>query len=206
MKILVVSGGFDPLHSGHLAYINKASLMGDRLIVALNSDNWLAQKKGQPFMCFGERKEILENLKAVNEVIGFDDADGSCCDALEQIKLLYPKDRIIFCNGGDRDKTNIPEMIVKNIEFEFGVGGDDKKNSNSWILKNWLGEAEDRVWGKFFNLYTNEKIKLKELIIHAGKGMSLQRHFSREEIWFISKGKCEVKYRGFIKKTSKLKN
>ena len=72
---------------------------------------------------------------------------------------------------------------------------DDKKNSSSWILKNWLGEAEDRVWGKFFNLYENEKIKLKELIIHAGKGMSLQRHFNRDEIWFVSKGKCDVKYR-----------
>ena len=135
MKIVVVSGGFDPLHSGHLAYINTASLLGDHLIVALNSDNWLTEKKGQPFMSFDERKEILENLKAVNEVIDFDDSDGSCCDALEQIKLSYPEDQIIFCNGGDRDKTNIPEMIVENIEFEFGVGGDDKKNSSSWILK-----------------------------------------------------------------------
>ena len=86
-------------------------------------------------MSFDERKEILENLKAVNEVISFDDSDGSCCGALEQIKLSYPEDQIIFCNGGDRDKTNIPEMIVKNIEFEFGVGGDDKKNSSSWIQK-----------------------------------------------------------------------
>ena len=73
MKIIVVSGGFDPLHSGHLAYINKASLLGDYLVVALNSDDWLTEKKGQPFMSFNERKEILENLKAVNEVIGFDD-------------------------------------------------------------------------------------------------------------------------------------
>ena len=131
MKIIVVSGGFDPLHSGHLAYINNASLLGDYLVVALNSDNWLTEKKGQPFMSFNERKEILENLKSVNEVISFNDSDGSCCDALEQIKLSYPDNQIIFCNGGDRDKTNIPEMNVKNIEFEFGVGGDDKKNSSS---------------------------------------------------------------------------
>ena len=94
--------GFDPLHSGHLAYINKASLLGDHLVVALNSDNWLTEKKGQAFMPFNERKEILENLKAVNEVIGFDDSDGSCCDALEQIKLSYPENQIVFCNGGDR--------------------------------------------------------------------------------------------------------
>ena len=92
MKIIVVSGGFDPLHSGHLAYINKASMLGDYLVVALNSDNWLTEKKGQPFMSFDERKEILENLKAVNEVISFDDSDGSCCVALEQIKLSYPEE------------------------------------------------------------------------------------------------------------------
>tara|TARA_A100001388_G_scaffold5706_1_gene4167 strand:+ start:936 stop:1712 length:777 start_codon:yes stop_codon:yes gene_type:complete len=195
MKIVVVSGGFDPLHSGHLAYINKASLLGDHLVVALNSDNWLTEKKGQPFMAFNERKEILENLKAVNEVIGFDDSDGSCCEALEQIKLSYPENQIIFCNGGDRDKTNIPEMIVKNIEFEFGVGGDDKKNSSSWILKNWQGGAEDRVWGKFFNLYQDNKMKLKELIIDPHKGMSLQRHFKRNEIWFVSQGECKVKFK-----------
>ena len=97
MKIIVVSGGFDPLHSGHLAYINKASTLGDYLVVALNSDNWLTEKKGRPFMSFDERKEILENLKAVNEVISFDDSDGSCCGALEQIKLSYPEDQIIFC-------------------------------------------------------------------------------------------------------------
>ena len=161
MNIFVLSGDFDPLRAGHLAYTTTARLLGDYLVVALNSDNWLTEKKGQPFMSFNERKEILENLKAVNEVIAFDDSDGSCCDALEQIKLSYPENQIVFCNGGDRNKTNIPEMIVQNIDFEFGVGGDDKKNSSSWILKNWLGEAEDRVWGKFFNLFEDNRIKLK---------------------------------------------
>ena len=83
---------------------------------------------------------------------------------------------------------------VDEIEFIFGVGGENKKNSSSWILKNWQEDFEDRVWGKFYNLYVNEKIKLKELIILPGKGMSLQRHFNRDEIWFVSKGKCKVKY------------
>lgn len=194
VKVVVVSGGFDPLHSGHLAYINSARKLGDLLIVALNSDEWLTRKKGQPFMSFSERKEILENLMAVDHVISFDDSDDSCCDALEKIKKMHKEDQILFCNGGDRNKENIPEMSVSDIDFKFGVGGDNKKNSSSWILKNWAGDGEERIWGKFFNLYENDKIKLKELIVDSGKGMSLQRHFNRDEIWFISKGKCEVKY------------
>ena len=196
MKISVVSGGFDPIHSGHIAYLNAASEYGDKLIVALNSDKWLANKKGQAFMSFNERKIILENLQCVDEVIGFnDDRLGSCINALTKIKKKNPDDSIIFCNGGDRDKNNIPEMSVKEVEFKFGVGGIDKKNSSSWILKNWQGESEERVWGKFFNLYQDKKIKLKELIIDPGRGMSLQRHFKRDEIWFVSKGKCKVKHK-----------
>ena len=87
MKISVVSGGFDPIHSGHIAYLNAASEHGDKLIVALNSDKWLTNKKGQAFMSFEERKIILENLNCVDEVIGFDDDEqGSCINALVAIK------------------------------------------------------------------------------------------------------------------------
>ena len=195
MKVSVVSGGFDPIHSGHIAYINSAGKYGDILLVALNSDSWLSRKKGQPFMCFDERKIVLESIKSVNEVIAFNDDDGSCIDALKQIKEKYPDEKIIFCNGGDRNKFNIPEMSVPGVEFVFGVGGEDKKNSSSWILKNWQGESEKRVWGKYFNLYQNESIKLKELIINQGKGMSLQRHFKRDEVWFVSNGECKVKFK-----------
>lgn len=196
MKISVVSGGFDPIHSGHIEYLNAASKFGDKLIVALNSDAWLSNKKGQPFMSFSERKIILENINCVDEVLDFDDDEfGSCINALRVIKTKNPKDEIIFCNGGDRNKTNIPEMCVEGINFQFGVGGEDKKNSSSWILKNWQGESEERVWGKFFNLYQDQKIKLKELIIDPQKGMSLQRHFKRDEVWFVSKGECKVKYK-----------
>ena len=70
-KIIVVSGGFDPIHSGHIAYLNSASKHGDKMIVALNSDKWLVNKKGQAFMSFNERKIILENIKCVDEVLGF---------------------------------------------------------------------------------------------------------------------------------------
>ena len=195
IKILVVSGGFDPIHSGHIEYFKSASKLGDRLIVALNSDDWLINKKGKFFMPFKEREIIISNLQIVDEVIGFeDDALGSCCDALETIKRRYPNDEIIFCNGGDRKENNIPEMSLKDINFLFGVGGQNKINSSSSILKNWQFETEDRVWGKFYNLFQDRGIKLKELIINPGKGMSFQRHEHRNEIWFVSKGSCLVKH------------
>ena len=111
-----------------------------------------------------------------------------------KIKSKYPEDEIIFCNGGDRKAANIPEMSVEGIAFKFGVGGDNKINSSSSILKKWQFYGEERVWGKFYNLFTDHRLKLKELIIEPGKGMSFQRHQKRNEIWFVSKGSCLVKY------------
>tara|TARA_Y100000992_G_C21214905_1_gene467369 strand:- start:235 stop:1002 length:768 start_codon:yes stop_codon:yes gene_type:complete len=195
MKISVVSGGFDPIHSGHISYIESAKEHGDFLIIALNSDNWLRNKKGKEFMPFIERKVVLENIKGVDRVIDFQDDDlGSCIKALEKIKLEYPEDEIIFCNGGDRGKENIPEMSVKGISFKFSIGGDDKKNSSSWILKNWKYDNEKRIWGEYFNLYEDTQVKVKELIVEPGKGMSLQKHFKRSEIWLVSNGKCLINY------------
>ena len=137
MKIAVVSGGFDPIHSGHIDYLSEAKKNADYLIVALNSDHWLSKKKGKPFMEFSERKQILESIKYVDEVIDFDVTDGSCINALEKIKATYLDASIFFCNGGDRSEENIPEKNVEGIKFIFGVGGTNKKNSSSWILKNW---------------------------------------------------------------------
>ena len=195
MKISVVSGGFDPIHSGHISYIQSAKKFGEYLIVALNSDEWLENKKGKAFMPFNERKSVLENIKSVDEVIDFvDDEKGSCIDALKKIKNKYPEAEITFCNGGDRGKDNIPEMDLKGINFQFSVGGDDKLNSSSWILKNWKYESERRVWGEFFNLFEDNQVKVKELIVEPGKGMSLQRHAKRSEIWLVSQGKCLVNY------------
>ena len=128
MKIIVVSGGFDPIHSGHIEYLKSAKERGDKLIVALNSNSWLEKKKGKYFMPFSERKDILEAISYVDKVISFkDDKKGSCINALEDIKQAYPNDKIYFANGGDRNKSNIPELTVKNINFLFGVGGEIKK-------------------------------------------------------------------------------
>ena len=153
MKIVVVSGGFDPIHSGHIDYLKSARKHGDRLIVALNSDDWLINKKNKYFMSFSERKIILENITYVDEVIDFvDDDKGSAINAIQKIKNLYPDDKIIFANGGDRNKSNIPEMSLEDVEFVFSVGGDNKANSSSWILKNWQYYHEERIWGSFYNL------------------------------------------------------
>ena len=195
MRISVISGGFDPIHSGHISYIKAARELGDYLIVALNSDEWLIEKKGKFFMDFNERKYILENLTDVDEVISFkDDEKGSCIDALNLIKKKFKNEEILFCNGGDRTKKNIPEMNVDGVDFRFGIGGDDKKNSSSSILKKWSYDSEKRVWGEFYNLYESRGLKVKELIVLPGKGMSFQRHFLRNEIWFVSEGKCLVNY------------
>lgn len=194
-RISVVSGGFDPIHAGHISYLKNAANYGDYLIVALNSDNWLKNKKGKYFLNFDERKLILENLTFVDEVLSFeDDRKGSCINALEDIKKKYTKSKILFCNGGDRNDNNIPEMIVDGIEFIFSVGGDEKINSSSSLLKNWNFDSEERTWGVFYNLFIDKKLKVKELIINPSKGMSFQRHQFRNELWFISQGECYVNF------------
>ena len=144
MKIVVVSGGFDPIHSGHLALLREASGMGDKLIVGLNSDAWLTRKKGKPFMDFHERRVVLEAIRWVDEVWEFDDSDGTACDLLERVRDHYrtvlpilSNYQIWFANGGDRNETNNAEANVPNINFVYGVGGSNKKNSSSWLLRKW---------------------------------------------------------------------
>ena len=140
MKIIIVSGGFDPLHSGHIAHFKAAKELGDILIVGLNSDDWLTRKKGKPFMPIDERLSIIRELRVVDLAFAFNDDDNSSRDLIKKVLDLYKSD-VVFANGGDRTQDNIPEMEQfkddSRVSFEFGVGGDDKKNSSSWILENW---------------------------------------------------------------------
>lgn len=138
-RIVLVTGGFDPVHSGHIECINAAAKLGDILFVGLNSDDWLTRKKGKPFMPWTERFVILSNLRSVYDVFAFDDSDNTAIDAICRIREENPDHTIIFANGGDRTKENIPEMEcgLEDVEFVFGVGGENKKNSSSWILKKW---------------------------------------------------------------------
>ena len=142
MKIALVTGGFDPLHSGHIKYMKAARKMGDKLMVGINSDDWLTNKKGKPFMPYEERKAVIQELKCVDEVIEFDDDDGSSGDAIQVLLEKYKKAKIIFCNGGDREKKNIPEYDMyideRRVEFKDGVGGMEKVNSSSWIVLEYL--------------------------------------------------------------------
>ena len=192
MKISIVSGGFDPLHSGHLAYLEAASKLGNELWVCLNSDEWLTAKKGKAFLPLNERKAVLKALRYVDKVITFDDSDGSCVKGIELVRLQNPQAKLIFCNGGDRNSTNIPEIMISDIEFVFGVGGENKKNSSSSILKSWHNNTEQRSWGKFSTLLTKYNCKVKELVVAPNQGMSFQRHHHRSEVWFILEGACKV--------------
>ncbi len=189
--VVVITGGFDPLHSGHLSYIKAASQLGDILVVGVNSDEWLARKKGRSFMPFEERISIIQSLKGVDYAIPFNDTDNSAKDAILWTRKVFPESKIIFANGGDRTLNNIPEMDVPidNIDFVFGVGGQDKANSSSWILEEWKAPKTNRDWGYYRVLHeTGPQVKVKELTVDPGKSLSMQKHFRRAEIWFVSEG------------------
>ena len=193
-KIILVTGGFDPLHSGHIAYFKAAKELGDILVVGVNSDAWLTRKKGSPFMPYKERAAIVRNIIGVDFVINFDDTDGSAKHAIQMVRQSYPQDHIIFANGGDRTQTNIPEMDsgVDNIEFVFGVGGEDKKNSSSWILQEWKAPKTERDWGYYRVLHEVPGMKVKELTVNPGCSLSMQRHNLRAEYWIVSDGEAVV--------------
>ncbi len=192
MKVVLVTGGFDPLHSGHISYFKAAKQLGDTLIVGLNSDKWLARKKGQAFMPWSERAVIIENLTMVNKVISFNDDDDSAIDAIRVVRILYPSCKVIFANGGDRTLDNIREMSESDVIFEFGVGGEEKLNSSSQILKSWTPSKTNRPWGSYRILYDEVGTKVKELIINPCRKLSMQKHKLRSEYWFVVKGSCIV--------------
>jgi D-beta-D-heptose 7-phosphate kinase/D-beta-D-heptose 1-phosphate adenosyltransferase len=191
--IVVVSGGFDPVHSGHIKLLKEARTLGDMLIVGINSDEWLARKKGRAFMPWQERLCVINNLSCVDEVYTFDDEDGTAGHLLQQVRAHYPADRIIFANGGDRTQNNIPEMSVPGVEFVFCVGGSNKANSSSWILEEWKAPKTQRDWGYYRVLHeAGAEVKVKELTVEPGQRLSMQRHQQRAEHWFVSEGTATV--------------
>lgn len=140
MRYYIISGGFDPIHEGHIELIKASSAASDGVIVLLNSDEWLIRKKGRFFQRFNTRKAILENLKGVVQVLGFNDQDDSASDGIRLVRHQYPSDILVFANGGDRGKDNIREDAVCaecQVLKVFGVGGSNKANSSSWILADY---------------------------------------------------------------------
>ena len=152
-SVIILSGGFDPIHKGHMRMFREASNLGHQVIVGLNSDEWLTRKKGKPFMNFYERKEILEGIKYISSVVKFDDRDDTANDLISQVRSTYnggmfnhtyddvnPTGRndyeIYFANGGDRTSKNVPEMKVckeLDVTMLWGVGG-GKIQSSSWLI------------------------------------------------------------------------
>jgi cytidyltransferase-like protein len=195
-KIVIVTGGFDPVHSGHIAYIQAARQLGTKLIVGANSDDWLRSKKGREFMPWKERAAILQAIRGVDEVWAFDDADNSSRDLIRQVRNANPKAQIIFANGGDRIEGNVPEQDMqaadKLLSFAFGVGGEHKANSSSWILERWMHERTDRPWGYYDILKNYPGCKLKELVVEPNRCLSYQRHQHRDELWYVRAGQGKV--------------
>jgi len=199
-RVVLVTGGFDPLHSGHLAYFKAAKALGDTLVVGINSDSWLKRKKGRSFYSWNERFQLIKNLEMVDYVIEFNDDENNSINAIKQSTQTFPGAKIIFANGGDRTAENIPEMGLldderykDNLEFVFSVGGDNKMNSSSWILEEWKAPKTTRAWGYYRVLHEQGKeIKVKELTVGAKTCLSMQRHKDRAEHWFVAEGTATV--------------
>ncbi len=206
-KVCLVTGGFDPVHSGHIEYFKKSKEISDYLVIGLNSDDWLIRKKGYAFIPWEERKNILINMIVVDEVISFNDDDDSACDAI--LKTLEISDNVVFANGGDRQKDNIPEIVKfkdrSDIEFVFGVGGSNKMNSSSSIIDNFLKNYQknneekdyeinkiDAPWGSHDTIVDHPNYKLKQLFVNPGCQLSLQYHHHRSEHWVVASGIASV--------------
>lgn len=213
-KILsIVSGGFDPIHSGHISMFKHARKIGDELLVIVNNDNFLIGKKGTSFMTEDERLKIVESIKFVDKVFLSIDKDSTVSSSLEKINEKYSdKYNLVFANGGDRNDSNVPEQKICNklkIDLVFEVGN-EKILSSSQILQNYISSFSKeknylkkhiKPWGYFQNLYSSESFLVKVLSINEGEEISYQSHKYRAEFWYILEGNIEVKLDG---KTSNL--
>ena len=136
--LVILSGGFDPVHKGHVRMVQAAALVGERVIVGVNSDAWLRRKKGKEFMTHDERLEIMSAFKGVHEAVSFDDSDNSASDLIQQVRDNNPSLSIAFANGGDRTSENIPETqtcLDNNVDMIWNVGG-GKIQSSSDLIAN----------------------------------------------------------------------
>lgn len=219
-RVVILSGGYDPIHSGHIEMFKAAKLIGDFVVVCLNSDAWLKKKKGINFLDFEERRNIISSLIYVDDVIGFeDDSEGSAINgikaAVDKYKHAFTnrtmldygeiysdepiETEFVFANGGDRKPNSTPTIEQKyceenGIELVWNIGG-EKFNSSSWILnryRDWHFEMTDRLWGNYKVIYQDSNKKVKIIEIEPGKAISLQTHSQRSEHWVVVEGTATV--------------
>ena len=192
----LVSGGFDPVHVGHLRMFQDAQSLSDNVILLLNNDEWLIKKKGKPFMNQHQRKEILNEFQSISKVIIQTSNDKSSSRAIEEFVENNPNKSICYCNGGDRSNIgNIHESEICNelgVNLEFGIGGGEKVESSSQLTKNYLGNIEKRPWGNYHIIAKNLGYQIKEIRVSQGSKLSLQKHKNRSEFWQIIKGKSKI--------------
>jgi len=198
-KRVAVSGGFDPLHIGHVRMFEAARKLGDELIVILNNDHWLRDKKGFAFMPQKERAELISALPFVDKVVITDHKPGDPDrSVVRMLKKVRPD---IFANGGDRDKKDAgkessslnPEQALcreLGITLAFNVGRGGKVQSSSWMIKDAARAfgRSIRPWGEFYSWDTGEGWNLKTIYVKPGKRLSLQYHHHRSERWVLVAG------------------
>jgi cytidyltransferase-like protein len=192
----LVSGGFDPVHVGHLRMFKDAQLLSNNVVILLNNDEWLIKKKGKPFMNQNQRKEILDEFKGIFEVIIQTSSEKSSNSAIEEFVRNNPNKSICYCNGGDR--SNVKDIretdICKKlgVDLEFGVGGKEKIESSSQLSRNYLGNIEKRPWGSYHIIAKNKGYQIKEIKVNKGSKLSLQKHMDRSEFWQVVKGESKI--------------
>ena len=206
-EYVIVSGGFDPIHSGHLTMLKQAHNLG-KVLVILNSNQFLLNKKGYFFMDILERKKIIESIKYVDNVILSSDQDNTVSKSIENIIKLGKYNIKYFLNGGDRkDFKDIPEYeicIKNNIELKFDEGG-IKENSSSDLVNNIINTVKQenfpnslvsKPWGYYKIFYVNSNACLKKLVINPGEEISYQFHKKRDEHWVLMDGSINVEIDG----------
>ncbi len=186
MVLVVASGYFDPIHKGHVEYLEEAKKLGDKLVVIVNNDFQASLKKGKSFMSQDQRLAIVKALVCVDDVFLSIDNDGTVCKSIE---YLRPS---IFAKGGDRTAGEIPEgFICKKLGIKIVDGLGPKIESSSRLISesNSFGNVIQKPWGTYTDFIRETGVVVKEITVLPGKRLSLQSHQKREEYWIVISGK-----------------
>jgi len=197
---VIVSGGFDPIHLGHLNLINEASKLG-KVIVIVNSDEFLLKKKGFYLIPSNERVEIIKNLKNVASVFLSIDKDASVSESIKTLAADKSFNIKFFANGGDRkNESDIPEKKIceeNDIKLIFDVGGGKTQSSSSLFKEaidifNFYKNYTKKPWGSYLNLLKESNFLVKKILVDVNEEISYQSHKYRDEHWILVDGSLEV--------------